>query len=139
MTVEITAPRGFFDRKFADDFANALYAGADELGQLEQFNVMSRTPVLTGALMSDVSYTTGSPGAGYIVNIYSGTENQLDEWGRVYDIYQEGGILGAGSNSGPANHHMFADIMTVDIAEIQMWGAEWLEKAADAIASGGTI
>lgn len=135
-SVTLLAPYGFFEQDWRRTFEDSLFDGADELGQLEQYNVMQRTPVLTGALQSDVSYKVGPKSDRVIVQVYSDTQNQLDEWNRVYDIYQEGGVLGAGSNNGSGNHQMFAQIMTTDIAEIQMWGAKWLEIGAAKLASG---
>lgn len=134
--IELTAPPGFFDQSWQATFEQALFDDADTLGQIEQFNAMSRTPVLTGALVSDVSYRTGSKSSGVLVEVYSGTMNQIDEYSRVYDIYQEGGILGAGSNSGPANHQMYGQVLTTDIDAIVQWGEAALQRAADAIAAG---
>lgn len=134
--IELTVPAGFFSQNWQSTFEDALFEGADELGQIEQFNVMSRTPILTGALISDVSYKVGSKFSGVIVNVYSGQTNQVEEYNRVYDIYQEGGALGAGSNNGSGNNEMYGRIVTDDVPAIEAWGAKWLQLAADRIATG---
>lgn len=136
--VSLTAPAGFFDRSWADLFAESLYLGADELGQLEQYNVMARTPVLTGALQSDVSYKVGPKSDNVIVEVYSDTTNQLDEWGRVYMLYQEGGALGLETYTNDP-HEMYARILTDDLDQIVAWGEGRLNLAAVAVATGKGI
>lgn len=136
--IELQAPPGFLERNWANTFEHWLHEGADELGKLEQFNVMSRTPVLTGALQSDVSYKVGNGNDSLIVEVYSDTTEQLAEWDRVYMLYQEGGALGLSTyTNGP--HEMYARILTDDVDAIRTWGEFYLQVAADKIRIGEII
>lgn len=123
-----------------------LHFNAQELVDLEVFNVSSRTPVLTGALLSDVQGIAYlDPNQKDLAFIFSGIENQLDEYGRIYDLYQEGGSagygtaqqgLGLGSNNGSGNHEMFGRILTDDIPDIETWGTAACQTALNRCLAG---
>lgn len=139
-SISITDPAGILGGiKWADTYAKALFDGADELGQIEQFNVTSRTPVLTGALAADVSYEVGPFSDNVIVTVKTDTTNQLDEYGRVYALYIEGGTLGLGSNNGTGDVMMYGQITSTDIPAVQQWGQEQLEKAHALILAGKAL
>lgn len=132
MGVEISVPQEWFGQDWWGAVSGALYEGGDELGAIEQFNVSKRTPVDTGALLTDVSYQapgTGS-GSGLLAYIYADDTNQLDEWNRYYAVYQEGGLLGLSTYTN-APHEMFAQIMTTDIPAIEEWGEKWAQIGLD--------
>lgn len=128
MGVEISVPQEWFQQDWYAKVELGLMDGRDELGQIEQFNVSKRTPVDTGALLSDVSYEIG-PGS-TLAYIYADDTNQLDEWNRYYAVYQEGGLLGLSTYTN-APHEMFAQIMTTDIPAIEEWGEKWAQVGLD--------
>ena len=127
MPIEITIPKSFQGMDWWQTVADALHDGADELGQMEQFNVSKRVladAYDTGALLADVSYEVG-PGK-TLAYIYADNEEQIAEWGREYDIYQEGGLLGLSTYTN-APHEMFARIGSDDIPAIEDWGEKWAQ------------
>ena len=144
--VELTGPRNFWQQDTWKTVQEELYAASDELGQIEQANVSSRTQVLTGALISGISYEPmKSPTDKVLAFLYADEEPQLDEYGRVYDLYQEGGSngfgsagmgLGLGTNTGSGNHEMFGRMFTDDISAITQWGEDTLNNATNRLASG---
>lgn len=144
--VELTGPKNFWNQNTGETVLEEIYAASDELGQIEQFNIMARTPVLTGALQSGISYEPmKGPHDSIIVFLYADVQTQLDEYNRVYDLYIEGGSagfgtanmgLGLGSNRGNGNREMFGRVFTDDISAIEMWGYDALSNATSRLASG---
>lgn len=114
-----------------------LHTHAPELKENEVTLIMSRTPVLTGALQSDVEGKTYSSGND-LVFLYSNEENQIIEWNRVYALYQEGGDLGLSTYTN-APHEMFGQVLTTDMPLIQEWGNQAAQEAVDLCASGGGL
>lgn len=147
--VTLTGPANFWRQDTYKTVMEDLHAGADELGQIEQFNVSERTQVLTGALLSGISYIAHpNPDDKVLVEVFADVEPQLDEWGRIYDLYQEGGSagfgtanmgLGLGSNNGSGNHEMFGRMFTDDIPAITEWGESMLSGSTDRLAHGNGV
>ena len=134
--VELTAPKGFMEADWEKVLVGRLHDGSDELGQLILYKVSSRTPVDTGALLADEYYVAHpNPDDKVLAEVLEGTEEQLAEWGRVYDVYQEGGALGLATYTN-APHEMFGRVLTDDIPDIETWGVKWLQGGLDAIAEG---
>lgn len=145
----LTGPQGFWHQDMWETVLEELYAASDELGQIEQFNVSERTPVLTGALLSGISYEPmHSAHDKVLAFLYADVSTQEDEYGRVYDLYVEGGSggfgtanknLGLGSNNGSGNHEMFGRMFTDDIGAITQWGEAALNNATSRLAAGNGV
>lgn len=135
--VEITVPGNFATQNWEATVREELHNGADELGQLLLYKVSSRTPVDTGALLSDEQYTAYASGDN-LVFVFAGDENQMSEWGRFYALYQEGGDLGLETYTNDP-HEMFGKILTDDIPDIEMWGNKWLNEACNRLAAGAGV
>ena len=114
---------GFIIRK-------AVHDGTPELARDEVERVIDRTPLLTGALRDDVEgdYVL-DPSSDELAHIYSGTNNQLAEWNRVYVQYQEGPDLGVTTWTN-APHQMYAQVGTTDIPALEEWASSRLSVAA---------
>lgn len=144
--VEWNFPGHFFGQDMYKTALEELHAGSDELGQIEQANISNRTQVLTGALLSSISYEPSTdPNDSVLVFMYADMGPQEDQYNRVYDIYQEGGAdgfgtagmgLGAGSNNGSGNHEMFGRMFTEDLGAIEQWGNDMLSHATSRLAAG---
>lgn len=81
------------------------------------------TPVLTGALVSgeDVEYES-DPTSDLLFTLYADEQTQLDEWGRVYDLYVEGGALGLATYTNAPNE-MFQSTEEDSLDLISGWAA----------------
>lgn|SRR5678810_746186 len=121
-----------------------LHDHADEIAQEIETQIESRTPVLTGALKEDETYTLGS--GKNLVQWYVGDGYQQAEWGRSYAIFQEGPPLGAVSNPRGEGqgwpHQMYFRVTTEDLPLIQEWAQQLVDQAAqemaDAAQAGAT-
>ena len=90
---------------------NALHNNAGELGDALVRLVQDKTPVLTGALQSDITWApmTGND----ILQVYANAEAQSENWGRVYVQYQEGPPMGVPTYTNPPRL-MFLDTANTD-------------------------
>lgn len=114
---------GFIIRKSVHD-------GTPELARDEVEVVISRTPLLTGALRDDVEGDGNTdPDSDELAYIRSGTNNQLAEWNRVYVQYQEGPDLGVSTFTN-APHQMYAQVGSTDIPALEEWASSRLSIAA---------
>jgi hypothetical protein len=132
--VELTVPGNFPTQDMEATVREELHNGADELGQLLLYNVSARTSVDTGALLADEQYTAYTTGDN-LVYVFAGVENQLDQWGRIYALYQEGADLGLETYTN-APHEMFGKILTDDIPDVEAWGQRCLTVAMGRLAAG---
>ncbi len=82
----------------------------------------------TGAAEEDVSfrYNTDTRQA-RVVTLYSGTENQLAQWNRVYIAYQEGPPMGKETYTA-GMRHVYYDTQTEDMPLLDEWAWEVAEK-----------
>lgn len=133
-SITLTIPGHFFEQDWYETAVSNLFKGTDELGQLEQFNVSARTPTDTGALLADISYEAYSSGDEFAF-IFANTAEQMAEWGREYDVYQEGGLLGLATYTNDP-HQMFGHMFDDDIPAIEEWGNKWLQGGMDVLAAG---
>jgi hypothetical protein len=86
-----------------------MHMDADNLGKGLVALVDILTPVLTGALLMDMSYDIGAIwGPDDIVFAYAESVAQEAYWNRVYVAYQEGGQLGLPTYTNDP-HQMFLD------------------------------
>lgn len=123
--------REFHIEDLDTDMLASLYADTDTLGQMEQQSVQGRTPILTGALKSSETYEANNdPSDSTLVRIYASTGPQVDQWGRVYAPYVEGGLMGLPSRTIKHPSTMFEQIFTTDLSQIQEWAAGHLKQGA---------
>ena len=127
-------PPGLMTDQLAAEMEDALRADADTLTELEVFNITARTPVLTGALASDLTGDT-NPSSDVLSYVYFDDTNQLDEYDRVYVQYQEGGVLGLSTYTNPPRE-MVASSVIDDIPAIEAWGNQVLSIWAAGIVGG---
>ena len=127
-------PAGLLTDDLAGEMEDALRAEADTLTQLEVFNISARTPVRTGALLSDIT-GEDNPSTDILSYVYFDDTNQLDEYDRVYVQYQEGGILGMATYTNPPRL-MVASAVTEDIPAIEIWGNQALADWAAVLIGG---
>jgi hypothetical protein len=124
-----------WDKKF---ILGQLHAAAGEIATEILHRIEDRTPVLTGALKEDETYTLAGTGPGYtpvgspLVSWYLESEYQDAEWHRYYGPYQEGGALGLSTyTNGP--HEMFARVATDDLPLIEEWAKKVVADAVQQI------
>jgi hypothetical protein len=114
----------------------AYHANAPELTDILVGRVRERTPVLTGALQSSISgIAETNVDEDVLFYLFADDAPQLEAWGRVYAMYQEGGTLGLPTYTNPP-HMMFARVATDDIDIIQEWADRTAEKFANAWVGG---
>lgn len=83
-----------------DKVVQALHDHASELGSVLYQLVQDKTPVLTGALKSDMTFIANR-GGDELVWVFAAGGNQLYMWGREYVQYQEGPPLGVSTYTNP--------------------------------------
>jgi hypothetical protein len=132
--VEITViGTGFMSDPHAleESIIYGLEEGTPELVQLLLFLVTQKSPELTGALISSYegipNQAHGDPDLAYV---YASDGAQIDEWGRVYAPYVEGGALGLATYTNPPRE-MFARTATENIPEIELWAEKWVQLGCD--------
>lgn len=118
---------------------DAWRANANELLQIEIFNVTKRTlerAFDTGALASSV---TGRVGAGKpnLVSVWFNPSPQIAQWGRVYAAYQEGPPIGLSTYTNPPRHMLYDS--TEDAEQIITWATDTGQSGANdwAVLFGG--
>lgn len=136
---ELVMPPGW-DKNFGGGswqvIREELHAASDQLANIEYTNILNRTHILTGALISDLTPEPHpDPDDDTLARVFYGTENQLSEWGRVYMLYQEGGELGLATYTNPPRE-MVARALTDDLGDIEDWGLAALNNATDRISAG---
>ena len=138
----VTAPGGwnFFKQNIEKTLIDQLHQASDELAAMEELLTAAREPVRTGALESDVEgvpqHDNDNP---ELAEIHLLTEEQMDEYGRVYGNFVEGGTLGDSSPTISSPSEAFARIMTDDLGAIKMWGQQAMQDGLDRIANGNGV
>lgn len=101
--------------------------------------VVQRTPIMTGALQSSyVAEPHPDPSDPIIAYVHSTDGPQLDQWGRVYVQYVEGGALGLPTWTNPPRE-MFARTAVIDLPEVVQWAEEKMQEAVDAVVAGNGV
>ncbi len=114
-----------------------MHQNTPEVAQMEQASVQQRTPVRTGALQSDVvGIEQTDPDDDELALINSAQQNELDQYGRVYNVYVEGVPLGHTSPTILNPAQMYNDILTSDIPQITNWAQTYAQEALDLCAKG---
>lgn len=121
-----------------------LHGHTPELGDILVPLVQAKTPVLTGALSSDMTYEAYTnpeePGGDEdLVYVYASGTEQIASWDRIYVQYQEGGALGLPTYTNPPRE-MFATTAETDGLEAAtMWAVEWIDYANLLCLSGAGV
>ncbi|GCE45181.1 hypothetical protein EI42_03155 [Thermosporothrix hazakensis] len=137
LRLEIDDPGDLFQVDFEATIKRELHQGTDNLRDLLLGRIVDRTPHLKGALQRDETGKFNTdPADPLLVAMYTESDDQMQWWGRVYDIYVEGGPLGDNSPTITRPARMFWQGGEKDIPAIEDWAAGRLEIAAMAIASG---
>lgn len=144
-SISITDPLNFAGVDKWATIDEQLHEHSPELGDALVPLVQAKTPILTGALVSDMTYEAypdpEDPGAGEedLVYVFAEGSNQMDTWDRIYVQYQEGGALGLPTYTNPPRE-MFATTAETDGFEAAvMWAVEWIDYANMLSLSGAGI
>lgn len=102
------------------DALRRLHQHAPELARYLREQIQGRTEIDTGALIGSIR-VRAVPGNGpQLVTAYAQQADQLAQWNRVYDKYQEGPPLGLWTYTNPPRQ-MFYRVSTDDAEGIQSW------------------
>lgn len=122
-----------------------LHEHSPELGDELVPMVRDLTPILTGALISDITYEAYPDPAGFdmgesdLVLVYAEDIAQQAFWHRVYVLFQEGGALGLPTYTN-APHEMFYKTATEDgLAATYLWAEKWIGYAAFLCVGGAGV
>lgn len=133
---EVDAPKNFFNQDLEKTIRRALHRHANDLGAMENKTIEARTAVELGALVSSETFTTNAdPEADELVFLFADPQEQIDVHNREYDVYQEGAALGLATFTNPPRE-MFAQVMTTDLPQIELWGVLAIGEALDEVAGG---
>lgn len=123
----VTVPK--FDEIDGKKAMQVLHDHAGEIAKAIEEHIEDRTPVDTGALKEDETYTVNG-GGNELVRWFVGDAYQIAENKRDYAAYQEGPPLGLATyTNGP--HQMYFEVTTTDLDEIGNWAQQLVEEAAD--------
>ena len=132
----VDAPKNFFNQDLEMTIRRALHRHAQSLGAMENVAIEQRTPVETSALRNSETFeVSNDPTDDLLVYLFADPTEQIAVWKREYDLYVEGGSIGA--PPGFSNHvqdvQMFAQVETTDLPQIEAWGFFAINDALDEI------
>jgi len=105
----------FTKQNFYGTFKRELVGGRDEFGDMLVAMVRQNTPQDTGTLFASIDYQPDeADGDNGIVRVFANSYMQMAQWGRQYDVYQEGGILGMPTYTNAPHEMFYKALMTVD-------------------------
>lgn len=122
-----------------------LHEHTPDLGDVLVPLVQAKTPVLTGALSSDMTYEAytnpedPTMGEEDLVYVYAEGSEQLAAWDRIYVQYQEGGPLGLPTYTNPPREMFLTTAETDGLAVTTEWAVEWVDYANLLCLSGAGI
>lgn len=122
-----------------------LHGHSPELGDVLVPLVQAKTPVLTGALQSDMTYEAypdpEDPGMGEedLVFVYAEGAEQLATWDRIYVQYQEGGPLGLPTYTNPPRLMFLTTAESDGLEATTEWAMEWIAYANFLCVSGAGV
>ncbi len=130
----------FVNQNFNDTILRQVHRDTQGLGDLLYANILERTPVRTGALMSSILEEVNTED---ITNddliVFTVDEGpQMGAWNRVYWMYQEGNPLGLSTYTN-APHQMFYKVETDDLDLINAWIKGSIDSSLDVLAGGNGI
>src|SRR5260221_478476 len=112
-----------------------LHEHSPELGLVLKDLVQNLTPILTGALISDITYEAypdpGGFGQSDLVLIFSETLAQEAFWKRVYVAYQEGGLLGLPTYTNNPHEMFWETASGAGLDFVKLWATMYVQVAID--------
>ena len=134
LSMSVDAP--ILKQDFRKVLAQSMSITSPVLAEQLRALVKGKTRVDTGALSEDIESGYNSdigPMFGVIAEVFTGTENQLEWWNRIYVAYQEGGILGKSTYTNPPRL-MFYDTMEGDgLLATLTWGVANIIQTVEGI------
>lgn len=114
-----------------------LHLNSPQITDVLLIRIYDRTPEDTGALKSSLTGVANvdHPDDPLLSYLYANDQEQLDEWGRIYVAYQEGGALGLPTYTNPPRE-MFAKVMTEDLNDIAGWAVMSCQEALSRCSAG---
>lgn len=126
--------------------AEQLHDHTPDLGTALVPLVQAKTPMLTGALESDMTFeaytspmSAPDEGDDDLVYIYAEGSQQLAAWNRIYVQYQEGGPLGLPTYTNPPREMFLTTAETDGLVVTTEWAMEWIEYANLLCLSGAGV
>lgn len=121
-----------------------LHEHTPDLGDVLVPLVQAKTPVLTGALQSDMTYEAypdpEEPGGEEdLVYVFAEGSEQIAAWDRIYVQYQEGGPLGLPTYTNPPREMFLNTAETDGLAASAEWAVEWVDYANLLCLSGAGV
>lgn len=122
-----------------------LHEHTPDLGALLVPLVQAKTPVLTGALQSDMTYEAYTnpeePGMDEedLVYVFAEGAQQMSAWQRIYVQYQEGGPLGLPTYTNPPREMFLTTAETDGLEATTEWAITWIEYANLLCLSGAGV
>ena len=136
----IAGTAGIIHQNIDATIRDYLHQDAQTPGDAIKDLVTSKTPVLTGALISDYDLEiTADHQADDIVIVYPHDDEQIAEWDRVYVQYVEGGTLGEATFTNPPREMFQTTADTDGLAFTEAWAQVRIQMALDACAAGSGL
>lgn len=105
----------FMQQNFYGTIKRQLVSDKDEFGMMLVTLVRRHTPVATGALFDSIDYEPDhADGDNGIVRVFANPYIQIAQWGRQYDVYQEGGLLGMPTYTNEPHEMFYKALHDVD-------------------------
>lgn len=145
-SITIYDPVNYAGQNKGATIAEQLHEHTPDLGDVLVPLVQDKTPMLTGALQSDMTYEAytdamSSPDEGDddLVYVYASGSSQIAAWSRIYVQYQEGGPLGLPTYTNPPREMFLNTAETDGLAATTEWAVEWIDYANLLCLSGAGI
>lgn len=122
-----------------------LHEHSPELGEELRDLVREKTPILTGALVMDMSFEAYPDPQGMtggeddLVWVYADETMQQAFWQRVYVQYQEGAPLGEHTFTNDAREMFYMTAIADGLAATQVWALKTIFLANELIISGAGV
>lgn len=141
--VEIIPGTGFIlGQDISATIDEQLHEGSPELGLALKDFVQELTPILTGALLMDISFEAypdpGGPGSDLVL-IYAETIAQEAFWNRIYVQFQEGGPLGEHTYTNDPHEMFFETSRGAGLDFVRIWAEARVQMAVDLCLAGAGV
>lgn len=119
-----------------------LRGHASELGKALKDQVHTKTPVLSGSLQDDLTFSATDAPGGYalgpddLVYVYAEGVEQQAYWNRIYVQYVEGGPLGMPTWTNPPREVFYETAMGEGLDTTTVWADIYVQEALDLCAFG---
>lgn len=111
----------FIGQNFGATIRKEVHDDSQELLNLLYYRIEARTPKSSGALAASLDGENFTdPSTDDLVSFLYLDQPQIDQYGRVYAMYQEGGPLGLATYTN-APHEMLYKVQTDDAPLVNAW------------------